>query len=81
MRDGTTFFPFRPADSCAAWQLPHWFAQSGDACVKQKFARGAATLFAARSHPHPATLARRLNVVPIRPTAHRATKPGAMQSQ
>ncbi|KVM98938.1 hypothetical protein WJ62_17335 [Burkholderia diffusa] len=75
------FFPFRPVDSCAAWQLPRRFAQSGDACVKQKFARGAATLFAARSHLHPATLARRLNVVPIRPTAHRATKPGAMQSQ
>ncbi|CAG9265263.1 hypothetical protein BDI4_870051 [Burkholderia diffusa] len=61
--------------------LSHRFAQSTDTCVKQKFVRSAAAPPAAPSHPHAATLARRLNVVPIRQTAHRATKPRATQSQ
>ncbi|WP_156441367.1 MULTISPECIES: hypothetical protein [unclassified Burkholderia] len=49
--------------------------------MKQKFVRAVAAPSAAPSHPHAATLARRLNVILIRQTAHRATKPRATQSQ
>ncbi|WP_322039444.1 hypothetical protein [Burkholderia diffusa] len=49
--------------------------------MKQKFVRAVAAPSAAPSHPHAATLARRLNVVPIRHAAQRTTKPRAMQSK
>ncbi|WP_175815961.1 hypothetical protein [Burkholderia diffusa] len=81
IRDGATFLRVSIGRFVCCRQVSHRFAQSRDACVKQKFARGAAALSAAPSHPHAATLARRLYVVPIRQTAHRATKPRAMQSK
>ncbi|AOJ89766.1 hypothetical protein WS87_24255 [Burkholderia sp. MSMB0856] len=81
IRDGATFLRVSTGRFECCRQFSHRFAQSTDTCVKQKFVRAVAAPSAAPSHPHAATLARRLNVVPIRHAAQRATKPRAMQSK